>query len=322
MVNYDEVINKSKAFNLVLKDKKNNRLSHTYIIISEDQDYALEFAKSMSIIMLGVEDKHSSLIKIEKGIHPDVIVFGKDNKIMVADAENIVSDVFVRPFEEDNKIYILENFDETNEETQNKLLKTIEEPPASSYFIIHSKSEKKLLQTVLSRGTIITLDLLSKEDIEKMLTNIGVEAGIAKTCASCSGGVFSRAYKMATDKEFMILYNNIFKCLKNMNSSRDVLAFSSLFSEKSIDKAELADLFMIIIRDIMMFKVGNGELIDNKYKEDELKLIANGFSLNSLYKIIEYCLQLKEDLIYNTNSVSAIDEFLLKMVEAKVKCKT
>ncbi|MBQ7466641.1 MAG: hypothetical protein IJS74_01055 [Clostridia bacterium] len=321
MANYENVINKSKAYKMVLKDKDANRLSHTYILISEDQDYAFEFAKKMASVMLDVENKHASLLKIQKDIHPDVLLFGKDSKIMVADAEKIVSDVFVRPFEEDKKIYILYNFDEANEETQNKLLKTIEEPPVSSYFILLAKAEKKLLQTVLSRGKILTLDLISVEDIENMLQSMGIDGKVCKICASCSGGVFVRAYKMATDKEFIKLYDNSLQCLKTMNSSRDVLKFASIFSEKSIDKAEVADLFMGLARDLMMIKAGDTQLIDNKYQRKDLEEIAEGFSLKALYKIIEYCLQLKEDLIYNTNSTSAVDEFLLKIVEAKVKCK-
>ena len=93
MANYENVINKSKAYKMVLKDKDANRLSHTYILISEDQDYAFEFAKKMASVMLDVENKHASLLKIQKDIHPDVLLFGKDSKIMVADAEKIVSDV-------------------------------------------------------------------------------------------------------------------------------------------------------------------------------------------------------------------------------------
>lgn len=322
MANYDEVISKSKAYKMVLKDKDSQRLSHTYILISEDQDYALELAKHMAIIMLDVNEKHSSILKIQKNIHPDVILFGMESKMVVADAEKIVSDVFVRPFEEDSKIYILYNFDEANEETQNKLLKTIEEPPASTYFILLAKAEKKLLQTVLSRGKTVALDFIESDDIEKMLLSEGIDEKTCKICASCAGGIFSRAFKMATDKEFIFLYQNVIDCYKNMNSSRDVLKFASVFSNKSVDKTEMADLFMLFARDLMMIKTGNGVLINNKDKISELEKIATTFSLTALYRIVEYCLQLKEDLIYNTNSTSAVDEFLLKMVEAKVKCKT
>ncbi len=321
MVDYSEVIKQSKAYEMVIKDKASQRLSHTYLLVSEDQDYAFAFAKIMSAAVLNVENKHSSMLKIEKNIHPDVIIFGEDEKIMVADAEKIVSDVFVRPFEEDSKVYILLNFDECNEETQNKLLKTIEEPTPASYFILTAKSENKLLQTVISRCKMITLDLISEENIEKMLSAVLISGDIAKTCASCCAGVFSRAYKMAINKDFISLYNNIFACLKNMNTSRDVLKYANIFSSKEIDKAEFADLMMTVVRDLLMIKIGDEKLINNKHKIKELGEIAQTFSVKALSKIIEYCLQLKEDLIYNTNGVSAIDALLFNIVEAKVTCK-
>ena len=78
---------------------------------------------------------------------------------------------------------------------------------------------------------------------------------------------------------------------------------------------------MLLVRDLMMVKVGKSELVQNTHLLSQMKLICEGFSISALYKIVEYCLQLKEDLVYNTNSVEMVDEFLLKIVEAKVKCK-
>ena len=94
-----------------------------------------------------------------------------------------------------------------------------------------------------------------------------------------------------------------------------------MFSQKSVSKEEFAEIFMLVARDLCMIKSGNVELVCNKNKINELELIKSGFSYQALYKIIEYCLQLKQDLVYNTNVNMAIDEFLLKVVEVKVKCK-
>jgi len=321
MVSYKNAIKNTKAYNTVLTDKKYDRLSHTYLLVSEDMNYAKEFAKMLAEIMLDVEPETAHQKKIDKDIHPDVLIYGEEEKIVTSLVTNIASDVFVRPYETDKKVYILLNMNDTNDEAQNKLLKTIEEPPQSVFFILVSKTERKLLQTVLSRCKKIELDLLSKETISEMLKDANVNEKEINMYASCSGGVFSRAYKMATDKNFLSLYQDIFKCLNKMNSSRDVLDFSCLFSNKSVNKEEFADLFMLITRDVLMAKIGNNKLVYNEHKIDELKLISESFSLEALYKIIEYCLQLKEDLVYNTFVNAAIDEFLLKVVEVKVKCK-
>ena len=321
MVNYEKVILETKAFKTFLQDMKSNRLSHTYLLVSEDQDYALSFAKLMAKNILAVQNKQHSLVKIDKNVHPDVIVLGQSEKIMTKSASEIAGDVYIRPYEEDKKIYILLNMDDVNEEAQNKLLKTIEEPPINVFFILCAKTTSKLLTTILSRSKKIELDLLSSSQIGFLLEQNGVDNKTASICSACSAGVFSRANKMATDKEFLNLYNNVFDCLFKMNSSRDVVNFASIFSLKNVDREELADLMMLVCRDLMMIKTGNPNLINNVHKKAELSLICESFSLLALSKIIEYCLQLKEDLVYNTLSIATIDEFLLKIVEAKVKCK-
>jgi len=321
MVNYKNAILKTKAFKTVVKDKQSSRLSHTYLLITEDMAYGKEFAKMIAEIMLDIPEGSPAQMRIEKDIHSDVIIHGENEKIPTALASSISTDVFVRPYELDKKVYILLNMNDTNEEAQNKLLKTIEEPPSSVYFILVSKSERKLLRTVLSRAKKLELDLLSKETISKMLEEAGVGQKERNICSACSGGVFARANKMVSDKEFLGMYQNIFNCLYKMNSSRDVLNFASIFSSKNINKEDFADLFMLIVRDLAMVMAGKEDLVNNSHKIDEFKLIGAQFTLEALYKIIEYCLQLKEDLVYNTNINASIDEFLLKVVEVKVKCK-
>ena len=321
MISYKKAIIDSKAYNTVLRDKETNRLSHTYLILSEDMDYLKEFAKMQAQILLGLENDVNGKMKVEKNIHPDVLIYGEEEKINTKMVTDIAADVFVRPYELDKKVYILLNMNDANDEAQNKLLKTIEEPPNNVFFILGSTGERALLKTVLSRAKKMELDLIPNNIISDMLINAGINESESKIIAACSGGVFSRAYKMATNKEFILLYQNVFKCLSKMNSSRDVLEYTNIFSSKSINKEEFADLVMLITRDVCMAKVERYELINNSHKKNELQSISQQFSMEALYKIIEYCLQFKEDLVYNTNVTAAIDEFLLKIVEVKVKCK-
>ena len=55
-----------------------------------------------------------------------------------------------------------------NESSQNKILKTIEEPPENTYFILAGNSNSKLLPTILSRVKQIELDEIKSEDICKL----------------------------------------------------------------------------------------------------------------------------------------------------------
>ena len=321
MINYVDAIKKTNAYSTIIKDLQNNKLSHTYLLVSEDQEYARQFARLFCMLVFDCDNDIKAKVKIEKDIHPDISILGVEEKIMTANVTELSSDVYIKPYEADKKAYILLNLDLSNEEAQNKLLKTIEEPPQNVFFILTASSERKLLPTVLSRAKKLELDLFDVNTISQLLSQEGVSSANCQIYSACAGGVVSRALKMATDKSFLELYENVFRCFAKMNSSRDVLDFSVLFSQKSVNKEEFAEIFMLVARDVYMLKAGNRELVCNKNKINELDLIKTGFSYEALYKIIEYCLQLKQDLVYNTNVNMAIDEFLLKVVEVKVKCK-
>ena len=180
MVDYKNAIIKTRAYNMVLKDKQSNHLSHTYLLLSEDVDYVKEFAKMLAQILLGVENDPNGKMKVEKDIHPDVIVHGLEEKINTGLVTEISSDAFVRPYELDKKVYVLLNMNDANEEAQNKLLKTIEEPPKSVFFILGSSGERKLLKTVLSRCKKIELDLLDNQTIFEMLKASNVKENECK----------------------------------------------------------------------------------------------------------------------------------------------
>lgn len=93
--------------------------------------------------------------KANLNIHPDISYLRcPDDKkeIPVADVRNMRNDASVIPNDSDRKVYIIDG-DRLNEQGQNILLKTLEEPPKFSYFIICSNNPGALLDTVRSRCT-------------------------------------------------------------------------------------------------------------------------------------------------------------------------
>ena len=126
--------------------------------------------------------------QIESGIHADTIVFrdtGKSFKIDFSDAakkdeqsehENargIVRWAHKKPTAP-YRIIILENLERTSREAPHALLKLIEEPPSKTIFLFTTKNHHKLLDTILSRMTVVRLtnkenDFEISEEIQNFL---------------------------------------------------------------------------------------------------------------------------------------------------------
>ena len=107
--------------------------------------------------------------KVMDGNHPDCIVVDnpEEKTVKVDLIREARQDMFVRPNESDYKIYIFPRAQDMRPEGQNALLKILEEPPAYGVFLLLTDNPNKLLPTVRSRCTELTLRPLP----EKLLQN-------------------------------------------------------------------------------------------------------------------------------------------------------
>lgn len=133
-----------------------------YIFISPDQmlnqEFALFFAQSLLCKTHTACDVCDNCVRIKLGKHPDLMQYDKPT-LLVADANEIIARSFDTPVFADYKIFLIHNAEHLNEQAQNKLLKTLEEPNKSSIFILTTTAEYKMLPTILSRGKKVYLQL-------------------------------------------------------------------------------------------------------------------------------------------------------------------
>lgn len=141
------------------------RIPHAIIIegtsCENRMNAALELAKGMlceeEIIPCG---SCRSCRKIENNSHPDVIICEKDdNKVTmgVDIIRSMKSDAYIKANDSDNKVYIFKEAQNMTPQSQNALLKIFEEPPDHVSIILTCSTKATLLETILSRGTVITL---------------------------------------------------------------------------------------------------------------------------------------------------------------------
>lgn len=324
MLVVDELIFSSKAYNMVAQDLKLGRVSHAYLFVSEDENYLYKFSEQIAKMLINLNEKEfceKNNLRVEKHIHPDVKFFGLEKTIDSETVTKIVEDSNYSPFESDKKIFLLFNVQDMNEASQNKLLKTIEEPPKNTYFILAGSSTNKLLQTILSRVKQIRLDEIKTEDICELLVASGVEKTRAEICADSANGNSSFAEKLATDDNFLDFYNKIISCLYEVNGSRDVLKYSSFFNGKLTNKEEFLDIFMLLVRDVACILSKKEDLVINKNCLTKLKLVASMLNLSATATLVEECIKQKKNLESNANSTCVVDSVLFKLAEVKVVCR-
>ncbi len=134
--------------------------------------------------------------RIQRGAHTDVLLIepGETGAIKVDAIRAVVDQTAFRPFEGRRRVVIIDDADRLVPEAQNALLKTLEEPPDGSMFLLVTSRPHMLLPTVRSRCPELRFGALSTTDIVELLVERHeFDPAAAQAAAGSADGSLSRA---------------------------------------------------------------------------------------------------------------------------------
>jgi DNA polymerase-3 subunit delta' len=137
--------------------------------------------------------------RIARGAHPDVQTIrpGETGSIKIEQVRASIDAAIYRPFEGRRRVTIVEEADALVPAAQNALLKTLEEPPSASVFILVTSRPGVLLPTVRSRCAQLRFGRLMPADVALVLERKhGYSRQEAEALAAASDGSVRRALDM------------------------------------------------------------------------------------------------------------------------------
>jgi len=317
LLNYFSKCNSLVSF---LRNLKDRGIKHAYLFSSTDEIKNIASCKLFSLLM-NCEGENQpcfnckNCLKIKNNNSLDVFVYPKNKSIVVEDIKDIIDNCYVSSAELDKKIYILNNFDEANIVSQNKFLKTLEEPPKNVVFLLNCKNLNQVLDTVKSRCEIISLPQIPIREIENAIENTDIELNkiIEENCDNELGN-----YLLLNDKQVDKTFNFCINLLKNLNSSNEILFYSSKILKDKDNLFNYFYAFYNIFRDMLVAKI-NLDLIKNQSLKIDILNLSEKFNYNAIIKILENLINLNKSLSFNTNESLIIDNILINILEEKYK---
>ena len=146
---------------------------------------------------------HPDVLVVERGLYSKEII-GKDEKtdVSVDQIRRVVLErVNFPPHEARERVVIVRRAEEMSPGAANALLKTLEEPPSHTRFVLLSARPGELLPTIRSRTQPIRFAPLADEHIVAILVSRGVSRELAEQAAGLAGGSVEAAAARAAPEQ-------------------------------------------------------------------------------------------------------------------------
>lgn len=303
----------------ICKDINNSKLSHSVLLVSPDT-YALEYyAKLLAKALMCVGENKpcgecSECRKVEHGNNVDVLYYPKTAKALgSAEISELLEKVYTAPYESNQQVFVINNANGIDKGMQNKLLKSLEEPPQGTYFVLCATEDNNILPTIKSRCRIVRVPAVDNDEIMKVLSKKGVDSDTAALALRLCDGSCSAAIKYALNPNFkgtVALVEDIFR---NFRKSWQMLDYSSKLSAYNENFEEVIDIFLNICARAVALLCG-------KNAGDKLALeVVQNFSADALVNLNIECNKIIKKRRSNCNFNSIVDGFLFMILEVRHK---
>jgi len=189
---WDRVVGQERAVELLRNAAQ--RPVHSYLLVGPRGSGIEEAARCFAAALVAPDDDARAWDLTLRGVHPDVVEIDPPaNQIRVEDAQTIVDEVFRSPIEGPRKVILVFDAERMNEPAANKLLKTLEEPPASAFLVLVTAGADQLLATIRSRCQRVDFAFLGTGVVVDTLVTAGATPDRAALLAGLAGGRLDRA---------------------------------------------------------------------------------------------------------------------------------
>jgi DNA polymerase-3 subunit delta' len=234
--------------------------------------------------------KCAACSRIARLVHPDVIVVEPDEQgaIAIDVIRGVIDRAGYRPFEGRRRAVIIDDADAMTTHAQSALLKTLEEPPSASIFLLITSMPDALLPTVRSRCPRLRLAGLTAAEVAGVLVrDHDYDDHDARAAASDADGSIGRALQAQATELTSALTDArslLAVAVRGADGSRRIQLVKDLFPKKSTPSADRDHLATrlralgALLRDLSILLVGGAsELLVYPDLEAELKRLSGNF---------------------------------------------
>ncbi len=281
-----------------------------------------------------------------RGEHPDLVRLARDGAtIKIDQVRSALGRLRFDPVLGRVKGLLVESADLLREEAANALLKTLEEPPSRTVFVLVSSKPQLLLETIRSRCQVLRFSDLSPDDVAALLVAEGVAPDAARVAAALAEGSMHRARSLC-DPARMALNDEVARFALALGTAppTDAAAWIEQIAERRAtlaqaqgadsDNAEadeepaartgktaltredlqwLLDVLRAVLRDVVLCGTGiDAASLPHARHAAALHAMANRCDIGRIVAVVDACQQLEQRMGINPNPRLALSALLVE----------
>ena len=252
--------------------------------------------------------------------HPDVGMIIPYNRNILVDAiRHIESEANFRPYEAGSRFFIIDDADKMNDSASNALLKTLEEPPASSHIFLITSRPDSMLATIHSRCQTLRFAPVAADEIERyLIEERAFTHDEAKLPARLARGSIGRAVTIDVEK-FRSRRDKVLSVIQNVINTGDVAALlrtsEELNDAKNKDSFEdNLDILQSLIHDVWTIKIsGDESRVVNTDLAADLSTLASNSGRANFASWLDQIETIRQNFAVNINRKVATDALFVSM---------
>ena len=354
---FDEVIGQEYIIKILTNEILENRISHAYLFCGPKGSGKTTVARLLAKA-INCENRKSneyepcnqcsSCLEINEGRFIDLIEIDAASNRGIDEIRSLKENVRFQPTKAKYKVFIIDEAHQLTKEAANALLKILEEPPASTVFILATTEANKMIPTIISRCQRFDFRRLKISEILQKLKKIAAEEGFQyeedalKLIANVSSGAIRNAESILDQAVSFIDKNEVLtrelvekilgipdnliiikfiNYLQEKKLKESIELINEIYS-KGVDPNEFLSRVIEVLRSMLILKIDpefESQTISTFTEEEKNTLlkINQKFTEKEIQKILEILIQAETRMKYTSILQLPIELALVEICEKK-----
>jgi len=294
------IIGHEKQLERIEEDIRSDNLAHAYLLVGPNSVGKSTVAKKLAGILQCENDfchKCKNCIQTEKGCHIDTYELVDDKESIKIGTMRKIIEHLAMTRQSKYKILLIQRLERMTIEAANSFLKTLEEPPENTIFIMTTNNVSLILPTIISRVRTIRFNNVSYSYLSKKLVELypNSDEETLNKVNLFSTGKTGKAVQLMENPEVLAEYIHLYNVVQVFLKNKNVVDRFSFVKNLTEEPAQI-EVFLNILLHVLRSKVLEGS--DKTASE-----------INMLLKIREAGMLLKK----NVNTRLVLENLMLSL---------